>query len=261
MASMVAPAGTTSAWVAMDVTSLSETIYVDDFAFMVTPSPTITSFTPTSGPGGTVVTIAGSNFTGATTVAFNGQAAAAFGVNSDTQIQALVPSGASSGPISITTPAGTGSSTSNFTVTAPPPGNLLLNPGFELDVDNNSSPDGWTTSARFLRSNEVVHSGSFAGKHLEAGAGRTIAQTIPNLTAGRTYSVSGWVNIPLTTTIYQYKLRVTWLDASGTVISSSTFKTYTAPTVGWDNAVANLVAPAGTTQAQIQLITNQITGA
>jgi len=106
----------------------------------------------------------------------------------------------------------------------------------------------------------VVHGGSFAGKHIEAGSGRTISQTIPNLTAGTTYNVSGWVNIPATTVIYKYKLRVTWLDASGTVISYNTFKTYTASTAGWDNAVASLVAPAGTTQAQIQLITDQITG-
>ena len=88
----------------------------------------------------------------------------------------------------------------------------------------------------------------------------TIAQIIPNLTAGRTYSVSSWVNIPSATTIYKYKLRVTWLDASGIVISYNTFKTYIAPTVGWDNAVASVVAPAGTTQAQMQLITDQITG-
>jgi len=166
--------------------------------------------------------------------------------------------------VSLTVSNSVGSSTTtktnSITVTAPPTGNLLLNPGFELDANNDGKPDSWTASVRFLRSNEVVHGGSFAGKHIEANTGRTIAQTIPNLTAGRTYSVSSWVNIPSTTTIYQYKLRVTWLNASGTVISSSTFKTYTAPTVGWDNAVANLVAPAGTSQAQMQLITDNING-
>src|SRR5439155_23592977 len=125
--------------------------------------------------------------------------------------------------VSLTVSNAAGSSTntkvSSITVTAPATGNLLLNPGFELAA-NNVNPDSWTlSSARFLRSNEVVHGGSFAGKHIEAGAGRTIAQTIPNLTAGRTYSVSSWVNIPSATTIYKYKLRVTWLDASGIVIS------------------------------------------
>src|SRR5207247_319579 len=165
--------------------------------------------------------------------------------------------------VSLTVSNAAGSSTatkvSSITVTAPSTGNLL-NPSFELAA-NNVNPDSWTTSARFTRSTEVVHGGSFAGKHLEAGTGRTILQTVPNLTAGMTYSVSSWVNIPSTTTIYKYKLRVTWLDASGTVISYNTFKTYTAPTAGWDNAVASLVAPAGTTHAEMDLITDQITGA
>src|SRR5439155_921393 len=116
--------------------------------------------------------------------------------------------------------------TNSITVTAPQTGNLLLNPGFELAA-NNINPNSWTTSARFTRSNEVVHGGSFAGKHIEAGSGRTISQTIPNLTAGTTYNVSGWVNIPATTVIYKYKLRVTWLDASGIAIGPITsFKTY-----------------------------------
>src|SRR5207244_815869 len=88
--------------------------------FTVMGPPTITSFTPSSGPVGTVVTISGSNLTGTTRVAFNGTAATTFTVDSATQIQATVPSGASSGPISVTTPAGTAVSASNFTVTAPP---------------------------------------------------------------------------------------------------------------------------------------------
>ena len=89
--------------------------------FTVTPSPpTITSFTPTSGPVGTSVSIAGTDFTGASSVTFNG-AAASYTVNSPTSITAHVPSGATTGPISVTTPNATGTSSTTFTLTTPPP--------------------------------------------------------------------------------------------------------------------------------------------
>ena len=80
-----------------------------------TPAPNISSFAPVSGLVGTVVTIAGTNFTGATNVQFNG-VAATFTVNSATQIRATVLSGASSGKISVTTAGGTAQSTSNFAI-------------------------------------------------------------------------------------------------------------------------------------------------
>src|SRR5215208_7003685 len=60
-------------------------------------APTVTSLNPTSGPVGTIVTITGTGFTGATAVEFNGVAASSFTVDSDTQIRATVPAGATTG--------------------------------------------------------------------------------------------------------------------------------------------------------------------
>src|SRR5205823_6228644 len=79
------------------------------------PAPTITSFTPTSGPAGTSVTINGTNFTGATPVTFN-NVGASYTVNSATVITANVPAGAGTGPIAVTTAGGTATSASVFTL-------------------------------------------------------------------------------------------------------------------------------------------------
>lgn len=75
----------------------------------------ISSFTPTSGAGGTTVTIYGNQFTGATAVKFNGVNAASFTVNSDTQITATVANGTTTGKISVTTGTGTVQSVADFT--------------------------------------------------------------------------------------------------------------------------------------------------
>src|SRR5262249_5650794 len=77
--------------------------------------PRITAFSPTSGMPGTTVTITGTSLTGATAVKFNGTSAA-FTVNSGTQVTATVPANATTGPIAITTPGGTATSATSFTV-------------------------------------------------------------------------------------------------------------------------------------------------
>jgi hypothetical protein len=81
--------------------------------------PTVTSFNPTSGAAGASVTITGTNFSGATAVKFNGTSATSFTINNSTQIAATIPCGATTGTMSVTTPAGTGTSSGVFTVTSP----------------------------------------------------------------------------------------------------------------------------------------------
>jgi hypothetical protein len=80
-------------------------------------APVIYSITPTSGIKGSTVTIEGTHFDTATKVKFSGRGAiATFTVVSPTMIKVTVPSGAKSGPITVTNPDGTAKS-ATFAVT------------------------------------------------------------------------------------------------------------------------------------------------
>jgi aqualysin 1 len=80
-------------------------------------APTVTSFSPTSGTVGSWVRITGTNFNGVTAVKFNAAPATQWKHLSSTSIRARVPSGATTGPISVANGAGTGTSSGAFTVT------------------------------------------------------------------------------------------------------------------------------------------------
>ncbi len=71
---------------------------------------------PVAGPVGQRIIILGNGLTGTTSVTFNG-VAASFTVQSDTYITATVPSGASTGTVSLVTPSGTLKSNPQFVVT------------------------------------------------------------------------------------------------------------------------------------------------
>lgn len=90
-----------------------------DFTVSPSPTPTVSGFSPPSGPVGTSVTINGTGFTGASGVSFNGTSVGSgnFTVASDIQITATVPQGATTGQISVTTPGGTATGSTDFTVT------------------------------------------------------------------------------------------------------------------------------------------------
>lgn len=87
---------------------------------VVAPGPFVTSFSPVAGPGGTVVTIKGVRFNsvpGTNGVFFNGKKATATVITTSTQIQATVPPGVTTGPITVSSaiaPAGTNTTSTNF---------------------------------------------------------------------------------------------------------------------------------------------------
>ncbi|WP_426062627.1 T9SS sorting signal type C domain-containing protein [Flavobacterium sp. DSP2-3-1] len=109
-----------------DAGSANTSLLVDNVTLNGHRIPTISSFTPNTScaASGTSVVITGSNFTGATAVKFNG-VDAVFTVNSNTQITAQLPVTATTGAITITTPGGTATSSTNISL-VPPQGDQVI---------------------------------------------------------------------------------------------------------------------------------------
>jgi hypothetical protein len=94
--------------------------YVNDFASYlysldVGLGPFV-AFVQPAGRVGAMAQILGQGLTGSTSVTFNGVPAASFSVVSDTYMTAVVPSGATTGPVVVTTPAGPLTSNVSFRI-------------------------------------------------------------------------------------------------------------------------------------------------
>ncbi len=74
------------------------------------------TFVRPNGAVGSTAQILGQGLTGATGVTFNGVAATSFKVSADTFMTAVVPSGAGTGPVAVTTPGGTLTSNVSFRI-------------------------------------------------------------------------------------------------------------------------------------------------
>jgi len=188
-------------------------------------APSITSFSPGSGSVGTSVTLTGTHFTGASQVAFNGTAAS-FTVNSDTSITATVPSGASTGVITVTAPGGLATSATSFTVNTAVPivvisqvyggggnsGATYKNDFIELYNRGTATADLSTyavqyTSAAGSTWSETTLSGTLAAGHYyliqeAAGTGGTVNLPTPQAVGSISMSATaGKVALTKTTTL------------------------------------------------------------
>ncbi|MBS1791708.1 MAG: VCBS repeat-containing protein [Acidobacteria bacterium] len=114
------PSGAVSGVITISKTGCND-VQTATFTVTVPPAcPTVSGINPTSGAIGSTVTITGAYFTGVTSVKFAGNVTASFTVNSDTQITATVPSGAVSGPITISKTGCNDVQTSSFAVSTAP---------------------------------------------------------------------------------------------------------------------------------------------
>src|SRR5439155_12536955 len=124
------------------------------------------------------------------------------------------------------------------------------------DLNNTAS----TVTRDFTRSNEVVHSGKYAGKHFATDNwSYNVTQTINELSGDTPYYFSGWVNIPSATfTTASLELQVKWTNSSGGSISTTSIKTYTAATSGCEQLVASLTSPTGPVSASVRMIVSNL---
>ena len=251
------------------------------------PAPSISNFSPTNGVTNASVIITGLNFGSASAVAFNG-VSAAYNVDSATQITTMVPANASSGAISVTTPGGTATSSSSFTVISSGAPSIGTQPqGLNVATGSNAtfqvSASGsatltyqWklggtnisgATLTSYTRTNvQIVDIGNYSVA-ITNGAGNTTSSnaflnvgTPPGLASQPTnLSVNAGVNATFTSTatgdtplIYQWKF-------NGTVISGATTNSYTVLNAQATNAgnyavlVTNLFGTALSSNAALSV--------
>ena len=164
------PSGATSGPISVTVGAQSATSS-DNFSVTTGSSgpPTITGFTPGGGAAGTAVTITGTNFdttVANNTVRFNDADQAVLSSASATQLSAVVPNYAASGPIAVRTPSGTAVSTDDFIV--PPAGynyaDIIARSRITIDGASGSLSIGTTNKRGVALFN--AHAGDFLSLQL-----------------------------------------------------------------------------------------------
>ncbi|MBF8150567.1 T9SS type A sorting domain-containing protein [Winogradskyella sp. F6397] len=124
---------------------------------------------------GASIVVSGTNFTGATDFYFNGTPAV-FTVDSDTQITATFPNGATSGPLSVTTPAGTFVDGSLFIVKTHPTAPTGIS-GSTTICNGNSTTLTRSGGSLGMYATAEWYSGTCGGTYLGTGGSITVSPT------------------------------------------------------------------------------------
>jgi hypothetical protein len=224
--------------------------------------PVVTGFSPSAGPVGTVVTVAGAGFTGITAASVDGYPAVFTFVN-DNSVTVTVPIGADTGPIHIKNAAGLGSSPLNYTVTSlsisgfsPPAGPV----GTGVTVTGNLftgttavSVDGYPAAFTFVNDSTVdfiVPPGASTGLiHIKTPRGIAISATPFNVT---TLAISGFGP-----TVGPIGTLVTVTGSAFTGITAASVDGYPAAYTFVNDGEITLTVPTGVGTGPIHIKTNQ----
>lgn len=155
---------------------------VSTSTFTIIPAPTVTNLSSTTGTIGSAVTITGTGFTWATQVQFN-TTNATFTVVNNTTITCNVPSGATTGLVTVTNPAGSASSAATYVVIGAPTVSSLA---------PTSGPVGTTvtiTGTNFQAITGVTFNGVSASYTVNSPT--QIVATVPSTTTGTVSVTNG----------------------------------------------------------------------
>ena len=210
--------------------------------------PVISSIAPTSGPVGTQVTITGAGFLGATKVSFGGVTASTFNVVDADHSTAIVPTGAKTGKIAVTTPGGSASSETTFTVTTPTSELLTVTLAGTGSGTVTSSPGGITcpgTCSAYFDSGAVVNltESPASGSTFVGWSGACTGTGACSITMNASESVTATFNVsgpPIVT------LSPASLSFGNVVINTtSAAKTVTLTNSGTGTLNISSIAPSG----------------
>ena len=202
---------------------------------------------------GASVTITGTNFTGATSVTFNGISATSFTVDNDSQISAILSATATTGFISVITPLGTASSTGIFTVDSAPTatagGTQTICSNATATVSGASATNGtisWTENgAGTITAGATTLTPTYTPTAADAGTAVTLTMTVTsnNACAPQTQTATYTVIVNPLPTATAGGTQTICSNATATVSGASA----TNGTISWTENGAGTITAGATT--------------
>jgi hypothetical protein len=142
-------------------------------------------------------------------------------------------------------------------------GNLIRNPGFELDANLDGRPDEWLpATSQFTRSRTLVHTGTYSGKYfLNRASSSQVTQRVIGISAGTSYVFKGMIDVDAAPgTRFSFDIEFQWRSGSGAIIGRTLLPSG-GETKAWVQKRAAIRAPSGAADLLVVLrVTQQNAG-
>ena len=145
-----------------------------------------------------------------------------------------------------------------------PLGNLLANPGFELDANGDTRPDRWTSNPSVTLSEDEAHTGTLSMIHeAELDSTYAVAQRVTSVQPGQPYALQAYIKAPPIddATGFSLAVQVQWRDAANRVVGTAGPPAVRGATPsGWKKVTAVRAAPLNATAAVVRIVASSVRG-